>query len=168
VAFGVSPAPLVPGLGHAHHHRTHTTEAGVRASVASERSAQRDFKCQLVGAWGRTRGGGGGLILGVTAGRAVGEGPRQSLSCYYCQNQPAFGDLTTGAHHSWRSFWCPAKPRSPLPPIYDPQSTRFYAMASGLQDRQHLRGGVACPRCRAECRPRGKVPSPSRAVRSNL
>ena len=48
------------------------------------------------------------------------------------------------------------------------QPSRFYAMASGLQDRQHLRGGVACPRCRAECRPRGKVPSPSRAVRSNL
>jgi hypothetical protein len=35
----------------------------------------------------------------------------------------AFGDLATGAHLSWRSFWCPAKLRSPLSPICDSQST---------------------------------------------
>jgi hypothetical protein len=42
-----------------------------------------------------------------------------------------FGDLTTllVARISWRSFWCPAKLRSPLSSIYDPQKGNTCALA---------------------------------------
>jgi hypothetical protein len=54
-----SASPQVPGLGHAHHHRTHTT--GALAASASERSAQRnsDGTCSAYGleALGAPRGG---------------------------------------------------------------------------------------------------------------
>jgi hypothetical protein len=87
-------SPLVPGLGRAHHHRTHTTEA-LAASV-SERPAQQNFSPphQQI-----ERGIASVFFLAFQAEPLQGAAPLVSSSCSCCASYlPQAGSV---GHADW-------------------------------------------------------------------